>query len=597
VLVADSRIKRLQVAVISCAFRCCLLSLFCLVSLSVHAATLEYTVSGLQGKTERNVLAFLGPAPQTNPERLNFLVSARSKVEQALQALGYYQPIIDLQTQRSESVWQLEIAVDLGEPVRIRDISIVFLGSAANDEAFTELLGNTNLVSASVLNHGKFDAFRKRVLSLGQQRGYLDAEILQSRVAVRADAGTADIEFTYDSGKRYRFGEVVQNEALLNRELLDALKPFQQGDFFDQARLREYQNNLQRTGYFSSVIVQPLRLLARQDEVPIEVKLHAANSHSFDVGIGYSTDTEERVSLTWRTPRINRYGHSQVTRLQYSPVNPSGRFTYSIPVYDPLNDVVQLWARTEENEYGDLDSQQDELGIRREIRKGQWIYGYSLRDLNESWEVLGINSNDEYLLLGGSLSGRVQSGSLVDPASGFSQLYTLEAGNEQLGSVVDLLRLTAEFRVVFTPWPRQRFVSRAEFGVVEIANGDRFELAPSLNFFAGGSQSIRGYAYQSLGDEIVVDEGNGRTKTLVVGGDRLVTGSLEYQYYFTDVWRGALFVDGGDAFDEGEFDANYGVGFGVHYITPVGAVRVELANSVSDENPDWYLHLSIGAEF
>jgi translocation and assembly module TamA len=150
---------------------------------------------------------------------------------------------------------------------------------------------------------------------------------------------------------------------------------------------------------------------------------------------------------------------------------------------------------------------------------------------------------------------------------------------------------------VFTPWPRQRFVSRAEFGVVEIANGDRFELAPSLNFFAGGSQSIRGYAYQSLGDEIVVDEGNGRTKTLVVGGDRLVTGSLEYQYYFTDVWRGALFVDGGDAFDEGEFDANYGVGFGVHYITPVGAVRVELANSVSDENPDWYLHLSIGAEF
>ncbi|MDE0949992.1 MAG: autotransporter assembly complex protein TamA [Halioglobus sp.] len=558
---------------------------------------MEYTVSGLQGKTERNVLAFLGPAPQTNPERLNFLVSARSKVEHALQALGYYQPIIDLQTQRSEPVWQLEIAVNLGEPVRIRDISIVFLGSAANDEAFTELLGNTNLVSASVLDHGKFEAFRKRVLSLGQQRGYLDAEILQSRVAVRADAGTADIEFTYDSGKRYRFGEVVQNEALLNRELLDALKPFQQGDFFDQVRLREYQNNLQRTGYFSSVIVQPLRLLARQDEVPIEVKLHAANSHSFDVGIGYSTDTEERVSLTWRTPRINRYGHSQVTRLQYSPVNPSGRFTYSIPIYDPLNDVVQLWASTEENEYGDLDSQQDELGIRREIRNGQWIYGYSLRDLNESWEVLGINSNDEYLLLGGSLSGRVQSGSLVDPASGFSQLYTLEAGNEQLGSVVDLLRLTAEFRAVFTPWPRQRFVSRAEFGVVEIANGDRFELAPSLNFFAGGSQSIRGYAYQSLGNEIVVDEGNGRTKTLVVGGDRLVTGSLEYQYYFTDVWRGALFVDGGDAFDEGEFDANYGVGFGVHYITPVGAVRVELANSVSDENPDWYLHLSIGAEF
>jgi translocation and assembly module TamA len=132
---------------------------------------------------------------------------------------------------------------------------------------------------------------------------------------------------------------------------------------------------------------------------------------------------------------------------------------------------------------------------------------------------------------------------------------------------------------------------------VEIASGDRTELAPSLNFFAGGNQSIRGFAYQSIGNEIEFIQENGQKKTLVVGGDRLVTASLEYQYYFTDSWRGALFVDGGDAFDEGEFDLNYGAGFGVHYITAVGAIRVELANSLSDRHPDWYLHLTIGAEF
>ena len=83
----------------------------------------------------------------------------------------------------------------------------------------------------------------------------------------------------------------------------------------------------------------------------------------------------------------------------------------------------------------------------------------------------------------------------------------------------------------------------------------------------------------------------------MVGGDRLVTASLEYQYSFNDTWRGALFVDGGDAFDEGEFDLHYAAGFGIHYITPIGAVRVELANSLSEDNPDWRLHLAIGAEF
>jgi translocation and assembly module TamA len=201
------------------------------------------------------------------------------------------------------------------------------------------------------------------------------------------------------------------------------------------------------------------------------------------------------------------------------------------------------------------------------------------------------------LLLGGSVSSRQHTGSLVDPTGGFSQLYTLEGGNQELGSDIDLLRMIADLRYIFTPWPRHRLVTRTQLGAVEIAKGDRRNLAPSLSFFAGGSQSIRGYSYQSLGHEekVVLDDGS--TKTLVVGGDRLAIASLEYQYYFTDKWRGAPYVDGGDAFDEGDFDAKVGAGFGIHYITPVGAIRVELANSVSEKNPDWYFHLTIGAEF
>ena len=185
----------------------------------------------------------------------------------------------------------------------------------------------------------------------------------------------------------------------------------------------------------------------------------------------------------------------------------------------------------------------------------------------------------------------------MDPEWGFSQLYTAEAAGDQLGSDLDLVRFTAALRYVMTPVPRNRIVTRLDLGWVKIASGDRKDLAPSLAFFAGGSQSIRGYAYQSLGDELTVVEPNGETETVVVGGDRLAIGSLEYQYYFTDNWRGALFVDAGDAFDKGEFDAKVGAGFGVHYVTPVGAVRVELANSVSEDNPSWRLVFAIGAEF
>ena len=552
---------------------------------------------GIEGEQKKNVLAYLGAAPESDENRRNFVVSARDKVESALQALGYYQPEIEIDLQRTEPKWRLSIVVNAGEPVRVRDINIQILGAAANDDYFTRLTSDTGFSSGDVLHHGRFESFRENVLSLGQRRGYLRGEIAASRIEVQVEAGTADVMLWYESGPRLRFGEIIVDNTLIDSDLFDSMLTFQPGDYFDQVRLQELQSLLQRTNYFSSVIVLPQRKRSLGDRVPIMVNLQRAKRHSFDVGVGYSTDTEERISLTWRTPRINRHGHSQQTRLEYSPINPSGRFTYSIPISDPLTDVVQLWARVEENEFGDIDSRQNELGIKRETKDRNWIYGYSLRELNESWDIAGYSASNDYLLFGGSVSRRTHRGSIVDPEWGFSQLYTVEAAADQVGSDLDLLRFTAALRYVMTPVPRNRLVTRLDLGRVKIANGDRRDLAPSLAFFAGGSQSIRGYAYQSLGDELTVVEPNGETKTAVVGGDRLVIGSLEYQYYFTATWRGALFVDAGDAFDRGEFDAKVGAGFGVHYVTPVGAVRVELANSVSEDDPSWRLVFAIGAEF
>jgi translocation and assembly module TamA len=582
---------------ISPVIRGCLCLLLLIPVATMGAATLEYSVKGIKGERLRNVEAYLGAPPETDQGRLNFTVSAKTKVQDALQALGYYRPDITLEVQRTDPVWILDITVEQGEPVRIRDIDIEIIGAAANDEEIAKLLADVGFATGDRLHHGRFVDFRKKLLSTGQQRGYLNGEITQSKVAVQVDAGTADVTVHYVSGQRFKFGEVLYDNTLIDSALFDSLATFELGDYFEQSKLRKLQANLQKTNYFSSVIVQPVRAGASAGTIPIEVKLHAAKSHSFEVGVGYSTDTEERVSMTWRTPKINRYGHSQVTRVEYSPINPSGRFTYSIPITNPLTDVAQLWVRLEENEYGDLKSRQRESGARREKKQEKWVYGYSLRALRESWDDWYNSPENDYLLLGGTLSSRQYRGSLVDPTGGFSQLYGLEGGSQALGSDIDLLRMVADLRYIFTPWPRHRFVTRAELGAVEVANGDRENLAPSLSFFAGGSQSIRGYAYQSLGHEEDVMQADGSTKSLVVGGDRLAVASLEYQYYFTDKWRGALFVDGGDAFDEGDFDAKVGAGFGIHYITPVGAVRVELANSVSENNPDWYLHLTIGVEF
>ncbi len=571
--------------------------LLLLLPAAAGAATLRYELSGLDGALLENARAWLGGAPDSVRERQNFVASARKRVADSLRALGYYEPQIDIEVERTEPRWTLRIAVRPGEPVRLRNIDLGVAGAASSDPAFDALLREPGFKRGDALHHGAYEALRSRLLTLAQQRGYFDAGFTHSQVAVDAAGGSADITLHLDSGVRYQFGELRFDDTRVSADMLDALSTFSNGDPYDQAELQAFQARLQRTGFFAAVVVEPLRDQAQSGRVPVAVSLHPAKRHSIDLGIGYSTDTEGRVSLTWRTPRINRAGHSQQTRLVFSQVNPSGRFNYKIPLGHPLDDLLYLWARVEENEFGDLDSQQRELGTRRELRTDNLVWGYSLRGLDESWNLLNNDNRNEYLLFGASLSNRDIRGSLLDPSGGLSQLYTMEYGNQDAGSDVDLLRFTALLRYVATPLPRHRLVARAEFGAADVQRGDRDDLAPSLSFFAGGNQSIRGFAYQSIGDEIEVQREDGSNKRLVVGGTRLAVLSLEYQYYLNDNWRGAIFTDGGDAFDAGDLDWHVGAGFGVHYLSPVGAIRIEIARDVIENDADWRLHLNIGAEF
>jgi len=137
------------------------------------AASLTFSVTGLETEPElqQNVLAWLGDDPETTQERLNFVVSARDRVERSLQAVGYYRPDIDIEVQRTEPVWQLVISVDPGDPVHIRNINIQIVGAAANDLEFSRLISDVGFASGDVLHHGRYEDFRSSLLLLGQQRG------------------------------------------------------------------------------------------------------------------------------------------------------------------------------------------------------------------------------------------------------------------------------------------------------------------------------------------------------------------------------------------------------------------------------------------
>jgi translocation and assembly module TamA len=563
------------------------------------AQALSYRVSGVTGELRDNLRAHIGDAPESREETERFLVTAPARAARALESLGYYEHRIEVKLDREREPSRVEFVVASGDPVTYTSIDLQLRGEGADTKPFQQLLRSAPGLG-DPLHHGRYEDFKAELQQLARQLGYFDSRLERQRIDLDVGAREARLTLHFETGSRYAFGELRADEALLAPEFLDRLRPFADGTPYSQARLLELRQRLLRLGYFGNVIVLPEVAERQGGTVPVRIEVVRAPAHSYEVGLGYSTDTRQRVSLLWRSPHLNRYGHSQQTSLRWSPVNPELRSTYSIPLNDPASDVLQGILRLESNEFGDLESDQRELALRRERTRSARVGAIQLRALSEAWSAAGEDFDAAFLLAGASYSRRNRYGDAVDPDAGLSQFYEVEVASSDLGSDEDLLRFRAEFLGVRRLGRHWRVVGRGEAGMLFSSSEGPDEIPPSLAFFAGGDRSIRGYAYQSVGRElstVALGAVDTEPRSLVVGGTRLATASLELQRYLATNWRVAAFVDGGDAFTGDDFDLNLGVGIGIHYLSPVGALRFEIADPVTSDDRDWRVHINIGAEF
>jgi len=113
-------------------------------------------------------------------------------------------------------------------------------------------------------------------------------------------------------------------------------------------------------------------------------------------------------------------------------------------------------------------------------------------------------------------------------------------------------------------------------------------------FFAGGTNSVRGYERWHVGPFVAGDP---------IGGLSLVEMSIELRHPITETIGAAVFLDAGQVsvkeFDLPFDDLDYGTGFGVSYKTPIGPLRVDLGFPLERPPGDagWQIHLSLGQAF
>lgn len=234
----------------------------------------------------------------------------------------------------------------------------------------------------------------------------------------------------------------------------------------------------------------------------------------------------------------------------------------------------------------DTKSLESNLALERYWRLDNgWQRTVFIRYLVENYEQGLQDDLAQFVLPGISFSRtRTRGGSM--PMWGDKQTIMLEAGDDTLLSETKVVRFQGQTAWIRSIGNNHRGLTRLQFG----GNfADEFEkLSPSLRFFAGGDNSIRGYGYESISPR---DESDALT-----GAKFLATSSFEYQYRLVGNWWGAAFYDIGDAFND-KPEWKRGTGVGVRWASPVGPVSLDFAWGLDAKKGDEFqLHFSLGPE-
>jgi translocation and assembly module TamA len=584
---------------------------------------LNLRIEGVSGELEKNIRAHLGNFPESKVQRRAYLFNVSDSVEAALESMGYYHGRLEQEIKENEQgPWELKLTITPGEVTRLQWVDIRLEGEVLNDPWINRWLSQIKIKPGDPLNHGDYEQIKSQLISLALARGYFDGHYQQSEIRVNRDLNLAQLNLYFDSGKRYQFGEVSFEGHSLQPQLLEDLVPFQPGAPYSTRKVTQLNQELLDTGYFSNIKVLPQIDKLTEDSIPVRVELSPRPDHSIELGlgadIGSSTDSnlDPRVRVTWRTPQLNSYGHSQETSIEWSRDRPKFLSTYTIPLTHPLDDQLKIRVGLLRDKYGvtqdyvpedrdfsntgQLESTKKLFGVGRSKRLNNgWLLNYSLEAIQESYTQSGVDYDPQFLLFGTTLSKTSRGDNSLDPKSGFRQLYSIEYADPSLGSDVRLTRMQAKFKWIETFFDKHRFVSRLDLGVNLAAEGDLAIIPPSLRYFAGGDQSIRGYSYQELGPHLDYTNDKGGLSREVVGGRYLAVGSLEYQYYLTPSWRVGTFVDAGNAFDVNQFDPVVSVGGGIHWISPIGPIKLDVGFGLHEsdaEDRPWRIHLTMGTE-
>jgi translocation and assembly module TamA len=427
-------------------------------------------------------------------------------------------------------------------------------------------------------------AARTRLLSALQEAGYPLAQVSEPSAAADDMSHVLDITFKVDPGRRAVLGDLTfSGLKTVNGEFVRRVIAIRPGDPYQPSKLEAARQALLATGVFAGVVIRPGDRVSPEGSIPLLFDVEERPLHAVKLEGSYSTDLGVMLSAGWS--HRNLFGNAEQLNLVASGTGLWGDATKDLGYQLSAQFIKPSFLFLQQSlEFDVAGVRQDLIAYRQTLESGVvrlnwtfppvWTGSAGISFMNDHVAQEGFSRTYQLLALpltvGYDRVGLAQP--LLDPTHGYRASIAI-APTQSFGArytMFFILQAATSAYFALSDDGRSVIAARALAGAV--LGASNLDLPPDQRLYAGGSTTVRGYRYQSIGPQFP----DGKP----VGGTAVDAASIEFRQRIFADWGIAAFIDAGQASAQsvpftGTLRA--GAGGGVRYYTAIGAVRADVA--------------------
>jgi translocation and assembly module TamA len=524
---------------------------------------------------------------------------------------------------------QVKVTCTTGTLYRLRRIDIEGEVPKAAAEALGLKSGDP-AVAADVLAAGE------RMQSKLQDNGYAFAKVDTPVAYEDPSAQALDVKFHVVTGPVLKIGKIQfrglrrTNEAFLQKRLL-----LRTGEQYSASNIEKARTDLLGLGIFTTVSVTSGTAADPDGGVPVTFRARERKQHAVSISGAYSSDLGGSTGVSW-TNRNTR-GEADPLTLSASVINLGGSATtgvgydvsanYGLPQLGRRDQTLQLGAGALKQYLKAYDQTAATVSatVNRKLST-IWTASLGVRAEQEhiTQESISQTSTDpacsapnptlapaltqkctsNYTLLSVPIGLMYDTTNLTSPLedprhgmrASFNLTPTLSLGHPNAKFLIS--QATAAIYFDLNDLGLSRTPGRSVLalrGLAGLAQGaGQVSLPPDQRFYAGGSGTVRGYRYQSVGPTFF--DGN------PVGGTAVNAGTAEFRQRIGTNFGAVVFVDAGQVSNNTnpfEGTLRFGTGTGFRYYTPIGPIRLDIAIPLERRRGDdpFEVYIGLGQAF